>query len=89
MLKFSTTTQFDKDVIKAKKQHRDLQKLFDLMDILIQNKPLEKKHRNHKLKGNFVNRWECHVEPDWLLVYRKTQDEIRFERLGSHSELFK
>lgn len=89
MIKVSTTKQFEKDLLKTKKQHRDLKKLFDLMEALINNKPLEKKHRNHKLKGNFVDRWECHVEPDWLLIYRKSKDEIRFERLGSHSELLK
>ena len=89
MLKFSTTTQFERDLKKAAKQHKNLKKLWDLIELLIKNKPLKKKHRNHKLKGNFVNHWECHVEPDWLLVYMKTDDEIRVERLGSHAELYK
>ncbi|MGZ3633220.1 MAG: type II toxin-antitoxin system YafQ family toxin [Parachlamydiaceae bacterium] len=47
------------------------------------------KHRNHRLIGNFKGRWECHIEPDWLLVYLKTPTEIIFERTDSHADLFK
>ena len=43
----------------------------------------------NKLKGSFKDRWECHVEPDWLLVYYKNKNEIIFERTGTHSDLFK
>lgn len=89
MLKVSTTKQFEKDLIKSKKQKHDVEKLLTVIEALIKNKLLEKKRRNHKLKGNFIDRWECHIESDWLLIYRKTADEIRLERLGSHSELFK
>lgn len=89
MLKISTTKQFEKDLLKSQNQKHNIEKLFAIMENLAKNKPLEQRHRNHKLKGNYINRWECHVEPDWLLIYRKTHDEIRFERLGSHSELFK
>lgn len=42
------------------------------MEALMENRPLEKKHRNHKLKGYYADRWECHIEPDWLLIYKKT-----------------
>jgi len=78
-----------RDVAKSKKQHHDQNKLSQVMELLAQNKQLEKKYCNHKLKGNFSDRWECHIEPDWLLVYRKNRNEICFERLGSHSELFR
>lgn len=50
--------------------------------------PLPPKNRNHKLKGDYVGYWECHIELDWLLVYKKTETEIIFARTGSHSDLF-
>ena len=50
---------------------------------------LNKKYRLHKLKGDYKDCWECHIEPDWLLIYRKTDKAIIAERTGSHSELFK
>lgn len=55
---------------------------------LISQEPLDARYRNHKLTGNFKNRWECHLEPDWLLVYKLFGDEIIFERTGTHSDLF-
>ncbi|MDP4010858.1 MAG: type II toxin-antitoxin system YafQ family toxin [Candidatus Roizmanbacteria bacterium] len=56
---------------------------------LLTNKPLPAKFRNHKLVGSYVGRWECHIEPDWLLIYKIEKDVIIFERTGSHSDLFK
>jgi mRNA interferase YafQ len=50
---------------------------------------LERKYKDHKLKGRFKNRRECHIEPDWLLIYKIEGETIFFERTGSHSELFK
>jgi mRNA interferase YafQ len=58
------------------------------MKLLTQEKPLLPKHRNHKLKGEYIGYWECHIEPDWLLVYKKTETHIIFARTGSHSDLF-
>lgn len=58
------------------------------MKLLILEKPLLEKHRNHKLKGDYVGYWECHIEPDWLLVYKKTETHIIFARTGTHSDLF-
>lgn len=88
MLLVSTTSKFDQDVEISKKRSKDMSKLGDIIKKLSKEEPLDPKYRNHKLKGNFKGRWECHVEPDWLLVYCKTA-EIIFERTGSHSDLFK
>jgi mRNA interferase YafQ len=49
---------------------------------------LAERYRDHPLRGNFKNRRECHVEPDWLLIYKLDGDEIIFERTGRHSDLF-
>jgi mRNA interferase YafQ len=55
---------------------------------LIAGKTLDAIHRDHLLVGNFVARRECHIESNWLLIYRITEDSIYFERTGSHSDLF-
>ena len=89
MLKVSVTKKFEKEVETARKRVKDMSKLGDVIKKLSKEEPLDQKHRNHKLKGNYKGRWECHVEPDWLLVYYKTETEIIFERTGAHSDLFK
>lgn len=89
MLKVSTTTKFEREVEIAKKRGKDMAKLGDIIKKLSKEEPLEPRHRNHKLLGEFKGRWECHIEPDWLLVYCKSHSEIIFERTGSHSDLFK
>lgn len=88
MLKPKYHSKFKKDILKAEKRGKDLSKLIEIMDLLIREKPLEKKHKNHKLKGNHKQQWECHIEPDWLLVYEKTNTEIYFVKTGSHSDIF-
>lgn len=89
MLKPSTTTKFKKESDIARKRGKDMSKLEEIIKKLVKEEPLEKKHRNHKLSGEFKGLWECHIEPDWLLVYYKTHTEIVFERTGTHSDLFK
>lgn len=88
MLKPIHVPLFEKEVTKAKKRGKDFEKLKTVMKLLALEKPLPAKNRNHKLKGEYVGYWECHIEPDWLLVYKKTETEIIFARTGSHSDLF-
>lgn len=83
------TSQFIRDVKLAEKRKKDLSKLKSILTKLVYGQPLDVKNRNHKLTGNYRNHWECHIEPDWLLIYRITELEIIFERTGSHSDLFK
>jgi mRNA interferase YafQ len=80
--------RFAKEIQKAQKRGKDMQKLKDIMLMLLNEKILPIKNRNHKLKGNFTNYWECHIEPDWLLIYKTTSTEVIFARTGSHSDLF-
>ena len=88
MLKPVYLRSFEREIEKAKKRGLDMSKIKDLIEDLISEKPLAAKHKNHKLKGNFVGYWECHVEPDWLLVYKKAGKLIYFARTGTHSDLF-
>jgi mRNA interferase YafQ len=88
MLKPIHLRKFENEVVKANKRGRDIEKLKEIMKLLTQEKQLPPKHRNHKLKGEYSGYWECHIEPDWLLVYKKTETHIIFARTGSHSDLF-
>ena len=88
MLKIIVTTQFKKDLKRQAQRGCDVKKLEAVLDKLVSNEPLGAKFRNHRLTGSFIDRWECHVEPDWLLIYRITQDVLFLERTGSHSDLF-
>jgi mRNA interferase YafQ len=80
--------RFEKDLEKGKRRDKDLGALKEVIELLLQEKSLPVKYYNHKLKGNFKGYWECHVEPDWLLLYKKTTKEIIFARLGTHTDLF-
>ena len=85
------TNQFKKDLKQARKQNRDLNRLFDIVNILADGGTLDAKYRDHDLSGNYKGTRECHIEPDWLLVYEIRNDVLVLilYRLGTHSELFK
>ena len=89
-LDYEITGAFDKDRNAMKKRNKEITLLRDVMSMLIQEKPLLPKHKNHPLKGKYKGKWECHVEPDWLLTYRidKKKNRVIFYRTGSHSDLF-
>ena len=88
MLRFRTTNQFERDYRRILRRGNDESRIVTLMTKLIGQERLEAKHKDHGLKGRFTGRRECHIEPDWLLIYKKTGDEIIFERTGTHSDLF-
>ena len=85
------TAQFKKDLKLAKRQNKDLDKLFDVVHALAEGKKLDAEYRDHELSGKYKGTRECHVEPDWLLVYeiREAVLVLMLYRLGTHSELFK
>ena len=85
------TNQFKKDLKLAKKQNKDLDKLFEVVNILADGGTLDARYRDHDLSGNYQGTRECHIESDWLLVY-EIRDEVlvlMLYRLGTHSELFR
>ena len=87
-MKLRQTSQFKKDIRKQIKKGKDPEKLTSLIKLLIQADPLPQKYKDHALIGNWVDRRDCHIEPDWILIYKKTEDELLLERTGSHSDLF-
>ena len=90
MLNVKTTNKFEKDFELMLRQGKDIEKLKIIMRMLAREGSLEPRHRDHKLTGSHISHRECHVEPDWLLVYRVDIKEqtITFVRTGSHSGLF-
>lgn len=84
------TPTFKKDFKLAQKQGLDLNKLKEIITLLANGEPLPPKNKDHQLKGNYKGHRECHIEPDWLLIY-KIQDDmliLTLVRTGSHSKLF-
>jgi mRNA interferase YafQ len=91
VLKPSYTKQFEKDLKRMLKRGKDAEKIKDVIERLVHEKPLEIRHRDHKLSGNYKDRRDCHVEPDWVLIYKPEPalGRIIFERTGTHSDLFR
>ena len=88
MLPIRPTSRFKKDYKRALKQGRNLKKLKQVLERLAIPASLPSNHKDHKLKGDWVDFRECHIEPDWLLIYTISDFELRPVRLGAHSELF-
>lgn len=89
MLKLVYTSSFKKDYKKVKKQGKNLSIINNIIYNLCYQITLEKKHKDHQLIGNYKNKRECHLSPDWLLVYEIDVNNLVLHRTGSHSDLFK
>lgn len=82
------TRQFERDLKRIKKRGKNIDKLKIILRSLIEEEEIDPIHRDHKLIGNWLFRRECHIESDWLLIYKVEDAQIIFERTGSHSDLF-
>lgn len=87
-MQIKTTNRFEKDVGIAKKRGRPLKKLQDVISLLLEEKPLPARCRPHRLSGDWYPFMECHIEPDWLLIYRVDNDVLYLVRTGTHADLF-
>lgn len=85
------TNKCKKDIKKAKEQGKNLNLLFEVVDLLSEGKTLEPKYKDHKLSGKYIGKRECRIEPDFILIYEIRIKEIvlYLARVGTHSELFK
>ncbi|MCL7453463.1 MAG: type II toxin-antitoxin system YafQ family toxin [Anaerolineae bacterium] len=83
------TSQFKRDVKRMQRQGRELEKLKRVLEALVQEEPLATKYRDHVLVGQYRGTRECHIEPDWVLIYELSETEIVLIRTGSHSDLFR
>jgi len=83
------TSQFKKDFKRIKKRGKDLNKLKDIVTALANSEALQERHRDHALSGNWSGSRDCHIEPDWISIYRVDGQFLFLERTGSHSDLFR
>jgi len=88
MLRVRPTSRFKKDLKKLEKQSKPLLKLRDIINYLSKQEVLAQRHHDHALTGNYEGCRECHVTPDWLLIYEIVEPHVILVRTGSYSELF-
>jgi mRNA interferase YafQ len=87
--RITTGSRFRKDVKLARRRGMDMAKLRALIEMLAAGKPLPERYRDHPLKGEFASFRDCHIEPDWLLIYASTKEDLRLVRTGTHGDLFR
>jgi mRNA interferase YafQ len=83
------TNQFKKDFKRIKKRGKDLNKLKEVVSAIANSEALQERHRDHALSGNWSGSRDCHIEPDWILIYRVDGEYLFLERTGRHSDLFR
>ena len=90
MYQIQTTNQFEKDVARCKKRGLNLSDLKTTISILAETGKLPAKYKAHKLKGKYTGCWECHIKPDWLLVWQQNDSVLTLLLLntGTHSDIF-
>ncbi len=87
-MRLLTTKRFERDLRRAGRRGKDLDRLWAVVDLLLQDRRLQTRHRPHRLTGNWSGAWECHIEADWLLIWRRAEDTVILVRSGTHSDLF-
>ena len=89
MKKLKPTPQYKKDYKRFRNNPKKLTKLFEILELLRQEKPIPEENRPHPLTGNYAGHMECHIDNDFLLIwFDPNSDTISLVRLGSHSEIF-
>ncbi|VAW40424.1 mRNA interferase YafQ [hydrothermal vent metagenome] len=88
MKQVSQTRQFARDIKRVRKWGKNLSKLKTIVTKLAQGEALEPQHRDHALSNNWQHSRDCHIEPDWILIYTIGEEYLRLERTGIHSDLF-
>jgi len=89
MLNVRYSTKFKKDFKSCVKRGYKMALLQQVIDILRIPAPLPTNNRDHNLSGNYSGYRECHIEPDWLLIYKQTDTELLLDRTGTHADLFR
>jgi mRNA interferase YafQ len=88
MRRITQRKQFRNDLRRQKRRGKDAEELFAAVELLAETGTLPEGYRPHKLTGEWKGVWECHIEPDWLLIYEVTATEVLLIRTGTHSDLF-
>jgi len=83
-----TTNQFLRDLKLVRKRGKDVRKIEAVIKTLARDEKLSSKHRPHRLQGEMKGCWECHIEPDWLLIWDEDDQQLVLIRCGTHADLF-
>jgi len=89
MRKVTLTAQFEKDVKRAKNRNYEMNQLNKAIGLLSQGDLEDRKYRDHPLKGKYEGLRECHLSPDWLLIYHSSTKQVLLVRTGAHTDLFR
>lgn len=87
-MRLLTTKRFERDLKRVRKRGKNLDKLWSVVEQLLSKQPLAPQHRQHRLAGSWSPCQECHIEPDWLLVWDDENDSLTLVRTGTHADLF-
>ena len=88
MLIVNVTNRFKRDLKLAARRGKDIDNIEAIIELLKARTPLPARNRDHNLSGEWHSHRECHIEPDWLLIYRGDDEFLHLERTGSHADLF-
>jgi len=88
-LEATPTTKFKRDVERQKKRGKDMAKLQAVIELLCHHRPLGPRHKDHPLAGEWEGYRDCHIEPDWLMIYLREGGKLLLARTGTHSDLFR
>ena len=88
MKSLSQTRLFAKDIKRMAKRGKDLAKMQRIVTLLAHGESLDPRFRDHPLRGEWTGSRDCHVEPDWVLIYSVDEKSLRLERTGAHADLF-
>jgi mRNA interferase YafQ len=88
MRRISQRKQFRSDLKRQKRRGRDIDELIAAVELLAEQGAIPPAYHPHKLSGEWSGAWECHIEPDWLLIYTVTDEEVLLIRTGTHADLF-
>jgi mRNA interferase YafQ len=86
LLDFAFTNQFKKDLKLMEKRHRNMDKIYEIIALLIWGEPLPEHCHEHGLSGNYERLTDCHIEGDWVMIYRKSNEKVVFYYTGTHSD---
>ena len=87
-MRLSSTTRFTRDVRRAARRGKDLDRLWGVVEILLSGEELSPQHRPHRLSRRWSEHWECHIAPDWLLIWTYTGETLVLVCTGTHADLF-
>ena len=87
--KVNSSTAFEKDIERLTKRNKDMEKLKSIIRSLVRGEKLDKIYQEHKLTGDYYGSRECHIESDWLLIYKYDEETLFLTRTGTHADLFR